>query len=106
MKRRTGKGWYLVWLAGTPWILRYTVKSLCAMEARAGMPLERLMNRQFSATRLLLWAGLCQDYPKLTVWDAGELICMHLQRGGSLGDVIEACAEGLRASGLIDGEAS
>ena len=34
--------------------MRYTVNSLCALEDRAGMPIDRLMDRQFSATRLLL----------------------------------------------------
>ena len=91
-------------LAGRPLRLRYTVNSLCDLEEKAGMPIDRLMDRQFSATRLLLWAGLRWNYPKLTVWDAGELIAEHLQRGGTLEDVIDACAEGLRASGLLDGE--
>ena len=104
MKKRTDKGAYIVWLGGLPVVLQYSINSLCAMEARAGMPLDRLMNHQFSATRLLLWAGLRQNYPGLTVWDAGELIGAHLLRGGTLEDVIDVCADGLRVSGLIDGD--
>ena len=104
MKKRTDEGGRIVWLAGLPLVLHYSINSLCAMEARAGMPLDRLLNHHFSATRLLLWAGLWRNYPGLTVWDAGELIAEHLQRGGTLEDVIDACAEGLRASGLLDGE--
>ena len=79
MKKRTDKGGQIVWLAGLPLVLHYSINSLCAMEARAGMPLDRLLNHHFSATRLL-------------------------QRGGALEDVIDACAKGLRASGLLDGE--
>jgi hypothetical protein len=40
----------------------------------------------------------------LTVWDAGELITEHLQRGGTLQEVIELCADSLRASGLLEEE--
>jgi len=100
-KQRNKKG-QIVWLAGLPLVLHYTVNSLCAMEARADMPLDKLMNHHFSATRLLLWAGLCQNYRCLTVWDAGELITEHLQRGGTLQEVIELCADSLRASGLLE----
>jgi hypothetical protein len=38
----------------------------------------------------------------MTVWDAGELIGIHLQRGGTLAEVIEACADAMRASGLLE----
>jgi len=100
-KQRNKKG-QIVWLAGLPLVLHYTVNSLCAMEARADMPLDKLMNHHFSATRLLLWAGLCQNYRCLTVWDAGKLITEHLQRGGTLQEVIELCADSLRASGLLE----
>ena len=105
MAKRSDKGGYVVWLGGVPMVLHYSINSLCAMEARAGMSLDKLMHRQFSATRLLLWAGLCQNYRGLTVWDAGELIARHLEHGGTLEEVIEICAEGMRASGLLDDEA-
>ena len=104
MKRQTDKGRRIIWLAGLPLRLNYSINSLCLMEERAGMPLDELMNHQFNATRLLLWAGLCQEYPVLTVWDAGELIGEHLQRGGTLEEVAKYCADALRASGLLDGE--
>jgi len=99
--KRTDEGGQIVWLAGLPMVLHYSMNSLCAMEARAGMPLDELMKHHFNAVRLLLWAGLRQGYPTLTLWDVGELIGEHLQRGGSLEAVIDACAAGLRASGLV-----
>ena len=104
MDKHEDKKGQVVWLAGLPLVLHYTINSLCAMEARADMPLDELMHHQFSATRLLLWAGLRQNYRYLTVWDAGELITEHLQRGGTLQEVIELCADSLRASGLIEEE--
>lgn len=101
MEKRTDKGERIVWLAGMPLALRYTVNSMCALEARAGMPIDRLMDRHFSATRLLLWAGLYHNHPELTVYEAGELIGEHMSGGGSLEDIVEACADGLRAAGLL-----
>ena len=91
-------------LAGRPLVLRYSINSLCELEDRAGMPIDRLMNRQFSATRLLLWAGLRQCQPELSVWDVGELIGGSLAAGGSLEAIVELCARGLRAAGLLGGE--
>lgn len=102
MEKQRDRKEQVVWLAGLPLVLHYSINSLCAMEARADMPLDKLMNLHFSATRLLLWAGLRQNYRYLTVWDAGELISEHLQRGGTLQEVIELCADSLRASGLME----
>ena len=90
-------------IAGRPYRLRYTVNSLCGLEDRAGMPIDRLMDRQFSATRLLLWAGLTEDQPELTVRDAGALIGACVAGGGSLEDIVDMCAEGLRAAGFFRG---
>ncbi len=94
----------LVELAGRPFKLRYTVNSLCALEDRAGMPLDRLMDRQFSATRLLLWAALTEEQPELTVRDVGALIGECVAGGGCLEDIVDLCAAGLRAAGFFGGE--
>lgn len=91
-------------LAGRTYQMRYTVNSLCALEDRAGMSIDRLMDRQFSATRLLLWAGLTEEQPELTVRDAGALIGACVARGGSLEDIVELCADGLRRAGFFGGE--
>lgn len=91
-------------IAGREYRLRYTVNSLCALEDRAGMSIDRLMDRQFSATRLLLWAGLAEEQPELTVRDAGILIGNHILCGGCLEDIVELCAEGLRAAGFFGGD--
>ena len=88
-------------IAGRPMRLCYTINSLCALEDRAGMPIDRLMDRQFSATRLLLWAGLTHCQPELTVTDVGNLIGRELQMGGTLEDIVDLCADGLRAAGLL-----
>ena len=94
----------IVNINGKKYTMRYTVNSLCALEDRAGMPLDRLMDRQFSATRLLLWAGLAELQPELTVRDVGALIGEHIARGGSLEDIVELCADGLREAGFFGRE--
>ena len=91
-------------IAGRPMRLCYTINSLCALEDRAGMPIDRLMDRQFSATRLVRWAGLTHCQPELTVTDVGNLIGRELQMGGTLEDIVDMCAEGLRAAGFFGGE--
>ena len=101
MNRGISKGEMSVRLAGRTLVLCYTINSLCEMEDRAGMPLERLMNRQFSATRLLLWAGLRQRQPELSVWDVGELIGECLGEGFGLEDIVKLCTRALQASGLM-----
>lgn len=104
MEKRVENGGRLVEIAGRRMELRYTLNSLCEIEDRAGMPIDWLMNRQFSATRLLLWAGLRHGQPELSVRDAGDLIGESLRRGGSLEEIIDLCAAGLRDAGLLKGE--
>ena len=94
----------IVTINGNEYVMRYTVNSLCALEDRAGMPINRLMDRQFSATRLLLWAGLAELQPELTVRDVGALIGEHIAQGGSLEDIVELCADGLREAGFFGRE--
>ena len=81
--------------------IKYTINSLCAVEDRAGMPIDRLMNRQFSATRLLLWGGVTECQPELTVRDVGDLIDAWVARGGQLEDIVDLCADGLREAGFF-----
>lgn len=94
----------IVTINGNKYVMRYTVNSLCALEDRAGMPIAQLMDFQFSATRLLLWAGLMEEQPELTVRDVGALIGENIARGGSLEDIMDLCANGLREAGFFGDE--
>ena len=91
-------------IAGRSLRMKYTINSLCAVEDRAGMPLDRLLDRQYSATRLLLWGGLTECHPELTVREVGELIGESLAAGGRLEDIVDLCAEGLRDAGFFGDE--
>ena len=61
-------------IAGRGLRMKYTVNSLCAVEDRAGRPLDQMMDRQFTAARLLLWGGLIECQPEMTVAATGDLI--------------------------------
>lgn len=92
---------YCVEIGGQNVRLKYTVNSMCAVEDRAGGALDRVMDRQFTAARLLLWGGLLEERPEATPEDAGALIGEHIKRGGTLGEVVEFCEEGLRRAGFF-----
>lgn len=81
--------------------LRYTVSALCAMEDRAGGSLEEIMDRQFTAARLLLWGGMLDRQPETTLKMAGELIDDHIAQGGTLDEIVEMCALALEAAGFF-----
>lgn len=88
-------------IAGQSLRMKYTVNGLCAVEDRAGQPLDLLMNRQFSAARLLLWGGLIECQPEMTLAMAGDLIGKHMASGGALEEIIDLCAEGLKDAGFF-----
>ena len=88
-------------IGGKPVTLKYTVNSLCAMEDLAGGALDALMDRQYTAARLLLWGGMRVHHPQTTLSEVGELIDVHLAQGGTLESVVESCAEGMRRAGFF-----
>lgn len=85
--------------------MHYSVNALCAVEERAGGSLDGLMERQFSATRLLLWGALTDRQPGITLEEAGELIGAHIRAGGTLEDIVNLCAAALEEAGFFGGTA-
>lgn len=81
--------------------LHYTVGALCAMEDRAGGSLERIMERQFTAARLLLWGGMVNMQPETTLQMAGDMIDRHIEQGGTLDEIVEMCADALESAGFF-----
>ncbi|MBQ8508252.1 MAG: hypothetical protein IJ466_12590 [Clostridia bacterium] len=92
-------------IAGKAYRMCYSVNALCEVEARAGGSLDGLMERQFTATRLLLWGGLMQLQPELTLRDAGDIIGAHLRQGGTLEEIVSLCSEALEEAGFFSGAA-
>lgn len=92
-------------IAGVPLRLRYSVNALCAVEDRAGGSLDGLMERQFSATRLLLWGAMTECQPETTLEAAGDLISRHILAGGTLEEIVDLCAQALSDAGFLQAEA-
>lgn len=88
-------------IAGKTYRMCYSVNALCEVEARAGGSLDGLMERQFSATRLLLWGALMEYQPEITLHGAGEIISEHIRSGGTLEDVVNLCADALSQAGFF-----
>lgn len=88
-------------IGGRSLVLYYTVNALCAVEERAGGSLDGLMDRQFTATRLLLWGALLERQPEMTLAGAGDLISAHLASGGTLEQIVNLCSDALEEAGFF-----
>lgn len=88
-------------IGGRELALRYTVNALCAVEELAGGSLDKLMEKQYTASRLLLWGALRETMPELTLAQAGELIGAHLRAGGTIEEIVNLCADALAEAGFF-----
>ena len=88
-------------IGGKPVALRYTVNAMCAIEDACGGALDRIMERQFTAARLLLWGGMLEEQPGVTIDEVGGMIGAHLKLGGTLEEIVEHCAEGMKRAGFF-----
>ncbi len=93
---------YMATIAGKQIPLRYSMNSLCAMEDLTGGALERMLERQFSAARLLLWGGMLECAPGITLNAAGEKIDEHIRAGGTLEEIVAECARAMERAGYFD----
>jgi hypothetical protein len=81
--------------------LKYTFNSICAVEERAGMPLDRFMTKVYNPVRLLFWGALIELQPEMTLTEAGRIIGAHIRAGGTLEEVAKLCADALAAAGFF-----
>lgn len=88
-------------IAGQMYRLCYSVNALCEVERLAGGSLDALMEKQFSACRLLLWGALTEHQSGITLEGAGEIISNHIRMGGCLEDIVNLCAEALAEAGFF-----
>ena len=82
-------------LNGKAYPLRFTVNALCRLEEETGLRLSSLDGDSLSCLRGLLWCGLMERLPSLTLTEAGDLIDAHLRAGGTLTDVAGPLADAL-----------
>lgn len=88
-------------LNGREYTLRYTVNAVCCLEEKMGAGLESLMRTQLSCLRGLLWCGLMENHPGVTLERAGEMLQAHLEQGGSLRAVADILAAALEDAGFF-----
>jgi hypothetical protein len=88
-------------IAGREVLLRYTVNSMCVVEEMAGGSLFDVLGSDFTAARLLFWGALMDAQQGVTLREAGEMIGEHLKAGGSLAQIVDACAESMRRAGFL-----
>lgn len=83
-------------LNGREYPLRFTVNALCRLEEKTGKSLEDMRSGQMSCLRGLLWCGLAEGAPEMTLEQAGDLIDAYLRSGGqwkALSDQMAAALE-------------
>ncbi len=61
-------------------VIRFTMNSICALEEHLGKPVTEIANVlqnpagfQMGMARAILWAGLLDKNPQITIEDAGEI---------------------------------
>ena len=82
-------------LNGRDYPLRFSINALCCLEEKTGLSLNSLPSAQFSCLRGLVWCGLMEAQPGLTLEAAGKMLDAHLQSGGSLQSVSDTLAAAL-----------
>lgn len=91
----------VICLDGKALPLRYTVNNLCILEEICGCGMDRLLKTSFSAVRGLLWCGLIEHQPELTLTDAGNLLEKHLKQGAGLNQVAMLLSAALEDAGFF-----
>jgi len=85
----------------TRYILHYSLNAMCEMERAAGCPLEQMIEKQFSAARLLLWGALIDRQPEMTISQAGRLMDVCMREGRTLEEIINICYQAMEDAGFF-----
>lgn len=81
--------------------LEYTVNSVCDLEETTGKELaDFLMMGGYKAVRALLWCGLIEKNPKMTMKTAGELMQAYITEH-SLEALIAKVGEAIKQAGFL-----
>lgn len=90
--------------------LQFTANAMCELEAKAGLSISEFMANLQAAQasgrvkmldlRLLIWAGLTENHPELTLKQAGQII----NDLGGMAPAMAVLGEGLAAASGGDGD--
>ena len=82
--------------------LKFTVNAMAELEDMTGQEIGNLLSGgQFKMLRYLMWAGLIENNPELTVKSAGALVEEYLQSGGALDVLGEALTKAIESAGFF-----
>lgn len=98
----TGKN--LIMLDGAAMRLNYTLNALCDTESATGRAIEDILQFRhvFTDLRALLWCGLTEEYPSLTINHVGDMIDGELKRGGRLENIAKTCLRAFAEQSFFD----
>lgn len=82
--------------------LEYTINSICDLEEITGKMLGDVMlgGGGYKKIRLLLWCGLLEHNPKMTIKTVGTLMQEYL-KDKDLGDLIAVIGEAIEQAGFL-----
>lgn len=91
-------------ISGTMFDLNYTVNSVCDLEEITGKGIgDILAVNGFSSVRALLWCGLIEGMPGLTIKKAGNILEEYV-KGNSLEQLAKALGEAVEQAGFLAGK--
>ena len=64
--------------------LHYSLNALCCLEEKTGLRFQDMRGEDLRTLRALLWCGMMDSNPSLTLEETGMLLERHLMMGGSL----------------------
>ena len=89
-------------IADKSYELKFTINAMAELEDMTGQELGNLLSGgQFKTVRYLMWAGLIENNPELTIKGAGGLIEEYLQSGGSLEVLGELLTKAIESAGFF-----
>lgn len=91
-------------IGGNMYELEYTVNSVCDLEEITGKGLYEILSVSgLSSIRALLWSGLIENLPGLTIKKAGALTQEYLKQG-KLEDLVTKIGEAVEQAGFLNAQ--
>lgn len=88
-------------LNGERHVLRYTINALAELERHMGRGLDHIFSEEaigYNLVRGMLWAGMLHENPMITPRAIGEALEQHVEAGGELLSLFNACIEAIQDS--------
>lgn len=91
-------------IGDTMYELEYTVNSVCDLEEITGKGLGDILSVSgMSSIRALLWSGLIENLPGLTIKKAGVIVQEFLKQG-TIEDLVTKIGEAVEQAGFLNAQ--